>query len=57
MPRPQPSHRQPDLFAPKDPPVPIAASERTKLLSLVSALLAETLAIIAEAETSDEDHT
>jgi hypothetical protein len=55
MPRPQPSHRQPDLFAPKDPPVPIAASERTKLLPLV-ALLAETLAIIAEAETSDEDH-
>ena len=24
MPRPQPSHRQPDLFALKDPPVPIA---------------------------------
>jgi hypothetical protein len=41
MPRPQPRHRQPDLFAPKNPPVPIAASERTKLLSLVSALLAE----------------
>jgi hypothetical protein len=41
---------------PKDSPVPIAASERTKLLPLVSALLAETLAIIAEAETSDEDH-
>jgi hypothetical protein len=38
--------------------VPIAASERRKLLPLVSALLAETLAIaiIAEAETSDEDH-
>lgn len=56
MPRPQPSHRQPDLFAPKDPPVPIAASERTKLLRLVSALLAETLAVIAETEASDEDH-
>jgi hypothetical protein len=56
MPRPQPSYRQPDLFAPKDPPVPIAASERTKLLPLVSALLAETLAIIAEAEARDEDH-
>jgi hypothetical protein len=56
MPRQQPSHRQPDLFAPKDPPVPMAASERTKLLPLVSALLAETLAIIAEAEVSDEDH-
>jgi hypothetical protein len=48
--------RQPDLFAPKDPPVPLAASERRKLLPLVSALLAETLTIIAEAETSDEDH-
>jgi hypothetical protein len=55
-PRQQPRHRQPDLFAPKDPPVPIAASERRKLLPLVSALLAETLAIIVEAETSDEDH-
>jgi hypothetical protein len=42
---------QADLFAPKDPPVPIAASERRKLLPLVSALLAETLAIIAETET------
>jgi hypothetical protein len=56
MPRPQPSHRQPDLFAPKDPPVPIAASERTKLLRLVSALLAEMLAVIAEAEANNEDH-
>ena len=56
MPRQQPRHRQPDLFAPKDPPVPIAASERRKLLPLVSALLAETLAIIVAAETSDEDH-
>jgi hypothetical protein len=36
--------------------VPIAASERTKLLPLVSALLAETLAIIREEEASDEDH-
>ena len=56
MPRQQPRHRQPDLFASKDPPMPIAASARMKLLSLMSALLAETLAIIAEAETSDEDH-
>lgn len=56
MPRPQPSRRQPDLFAPKEPPVPIAASERTKLLPLVSALLTETLAIVAEAEARDEDH-
>ena len=56
MPRPQLSYRQPDLFSPKDPPVPIAAFDRVKLLPLVSALLAETLAVIAEAEESDEDH-
>ena len=56
MPRPQPSHRQPDLFSPKDPPVPIAAFDRAKLLPLVSALLAETLVVVAEAEESDEDH-
>ena len=56
MPRPQPGYRQPDLFWPKDPPVPIAAFDRAKLLPLVSALLAETLAVIAEAEESDEDH-
>ena len=52
MPRQQPRHRQPDLFAPKDPPVPMATSEQTKLLPLVSALLAETVAIIAEAPAS-----
>ena len=56
MPCLQPSHRRPDLFWPKDPPVPIAAFDRAKLLPLVSALLAETLAVIAEAEESDEDH-
>ena len=56
MPRPQPSHRQPDLFVPNDPPVPIAGSERTTLLLLVSILLAETLAVVAEAEASDENH-
>ena len=56
MPRPQPYHRQPDLFSPKEPTVPIAASERTRLLPLVSALLAETLAVVAEAKASDEDH-
>jgi hypothetical protein len=56
MPRSQPSHRQPDLFSPQDPPVPVAAFDRAKLLPLVSALLAETLAVIAEAEESDEDH-
>jgi hypothetical protein len=55
MPRPQPSRRHPDLFASGEPPVPIAASERTKLLALVSALLAETLAV-ARVEANDEDH-
>jgi hypothetical protein len=52
MPRPQPSHRHPDLFASHEPPGPIAASERTKPLALVSALLAETLAVAA-AEASE----
>ncbi len=56
MTRPQPSNRHSDLFAPKDPPVPMAASERTRLLPLVSALLTETLAIVAVTEASDEDH-
>jgi hypothetical protein len=56
MPRPPPSHRYPDLFAPKEPATPIAASERTRLLPLVSALLAEALAVIAVAEAGDEDH-
>jgi len=56
MRHPHSGHRQPDLFSPKDPPVPIAAFDRAKLLPLVSALLAETLAVIAEAEESDEDH-
>jgi hypothetical protein len=44
MPRQQPRHRLPDLFVPKDPPMPMAASEQTKLLPQVSALLSETLA-------------
>ena len=56
MPRPQPSHRQPDLFSPKDPPVPMATSERTRLLPLVSALLTEMLAVVAVTEGRDEDH-
>ena len=56
MRHPQPSHRQSDLFAPRALPVPMAASERTKLLPLVSALLTETLALVAVKEASDEDH-
>jgi hypothetical protein len=55
MPRPQPSRRHPDLFASREPPVPIAASERTKLLALMSSLLVETLAVV-RAEANDEDH-
>lgn len=52
----QPYHRQFDLFVPKAPPVPIAASERTKLLPLVSALLSEALRVVAVTEAGDEDH-
>ncbi len=57
MPRRTPSHPHPDLFAPKkDPPAPIAAADRTKLLPLVSALLTEALAPAARVEARDEDH-
>ena len=56
MTHPRPSHRQSDLFAPKAPPVPMAATERTRLLPLVSALLTETLAIVAVTEARHEDH-
>lgn len=56
MTHPQTSYRHSDLFAPKGPPVPMAASERTRLLPLVSALLTETLAVVAVTEASDEDH-
>ena len=52
----QPCHRQSDLFAPKNPPVPMAAAEQTKLLPLVSALLTEMLAVVAVTEGRDEDH-
>lgn len=52
----QPCHRQSDLFAPKSPPLPMAAAERTKLLPLVSALLSETRSIVAVTEADDEDH-
>jgi hypothetical protein len=52
----QPCHRQSDLFAPEKPPVPMAASERTKLLPLVSALLSETVSVVAVTEAGDEDH-
>jgi hypothetical protein len=55
MPRPQPSRRHPDLFASREPPVPIAASERTKLLALMSSLLVETLAAV-RVEANHEDH-
>jgi hypothetical protein len=57
MPRPQPSRRHRDLFAPEDPPVPIAAAERTKLLALVSTLLAEALTVVGVAEAHDEEHS
>ena len=56
MPRPQPIRRNPDLFAYQEQQVPIAASERAKLLALVSLLLAETLVAIAATEANDEDN-
>jgi hypothetical protein len=56
MTRRQPCHRQSDLFAPKNPPAPMAAADRTKLLPLVSALLSETLSVVAVTEADDEDH-
>jgi hypothetical protein len=36
--------------------VPMAATERTRLLPLVSALLTETLAVVEVTEGGDEDH-
>jgi hypothetical protein len=36
--------------------VPMAATERTRLLPLVSALLTEMLAVVAVTEGRDEDH-
>ncbi len=57
MPRRIPSHRHPDLFAPKnDPPAPMGAADQTKLLRLMSALLTEALAPAAQVEARDEDH-
>lgn len=52
----QARHRQSNLFAPKNPPVPMAAAERTKLLPLVSTLLSETRSVVAGTEADDEDH-
>lgn len=54
MPRPRPIRPHPDLFAYREPQVPIA-SERAELLALLSTLLVETLVTIAAVEASDED--
>jgi hypothetical protein len=56
MTRPQQYQRQSDLFVPKPPLVPMATSERAKLLPLVSALLSEILSVAAVTEVGDEDH-
>ena len=48
--------RQSDLFVPKTPLVAMTASERTKLLPLVRALLSEILSVVAATEAGDEDH-
>ena len=56
MTRRQQYQRQSDLFVRKTPLVPMTASERAKLLPLVSALLSEILSIVAVTEAGDEDH-
>jgi hypothetical protein len=56
MTRRQQYQRQSDLFVPKTPMVPMTASERAKLLPLVSALLSEILSVVAATEAGDEDH-
>ncbi len=56
MTRRQQYQRQPDLFVPETPLVPMTASERAKLLPLVSTLLSETRSAVAMTEADDEDH-
>jgi hypothetical protein len=56
MPRRQRNQRQSDLFVPRTPLVPMTASERAKLLPLVSALLSETRSAVVMTEADDEDH-
>ena len=56
MKRRQQYQRQSELFVPEKPLVPMTASERTKLLPLVSALLSEILSVVAVTEAGDEDH-
>ena len=56
MTRRQRNQRQSDLFVPKKLPIPMTASERAKLLPLVSALLSETRSAVAMTEADDEDH-
>jgi hypothetical protein len=54
------SHRQRDLFEPAEPPVPLGADARARLLPLVQALLAETVTTTRPASTmetgDDQDH-
>ena len=59
MPCSRPRNRQPDLFAPESPPLPAGAAERrVELLTLVSALLMEAIAVAGTVagRASDEDH-
>lgn len=55
MPRPRSFRHHPDLFTYQDLQLPIVMSERTELLTLLSALLAETLVAVAEVGADDED--
>jgi hypothetical protein len=56
MRHPQPSQRQPDLFAPDAPPVALAAAELAMLMPLVSVLLTETVMTAPATERANEDH-
>jgi hypothetical protein len=51
-----PVTRQPDLFAPDDPPVVLAAVDLGRLMPLVSALLTEAITARPTTESDREDH-
>jgi hypothetical protein len=51
-----PGPRQPDLFAPDDPPVALAAVDVGRLIPLVSALLTEAITDQPATEGNREDH-
>jgi hypothetical protein len=52
----QPSDRQADLFAVKEPPTPLSLEARKRLLPLISALVTEAVATLPAMESDHEDH-